>query len=52
MAGIGGQTLSMVLLCVLEYLRPGDGGLPGAETLFGLSPLMLIPAFAAMAAAP
>ncbi len=51
MAGLGGQTLSMVLLCVLEFLRPVDGGLPGAEALLRMSPLMMIPAFAAMAAA-
>ncbi len=51
MAGVAGQTLSMVLLCILEFYRQGSGGRPEAEVLVQTSPLMMVPALIAMAAA-
>ncbi len=51
MAVICGQTLSMVLFCLLEvFWQEGGGSLDAAE-LISLRPLMMLPAFDAVAAA-
>ena len=51
MAVIAGQTLSMVCLCLLEISRRSAGGDLDAAALADLRPLMLLPAFIAVAAA-